>query len=247
MIHSEKSITLQIINPHPWACTGLISAVVDIPPWLSSLQLYTENNEEITSQISPLDEGRMQFSFVAEDVPPQGTQAYIIKPRDRTAEMHLPAEGLLDGNDFYLENDTLRAVFEEDGSLTIMHRVENPESEEECSEETEQKIYAMGEELTEGSIWAGDVFTNFRPLHVLSGSSTGKFSPVGPSKLLEANDFWGKVCLNSMDPANPGSILSTIIAVEKGESQIVKINCVFGKNRRLAAEYLTPLSWERQN
>ena len=49
--------------------------------------------------------------------------------------------GLLDGNDYYIENDNVRVVIEENGRITLMDRNDEENNQEKC----ENKVTIMEE------------------------------------------------------------------------------------------------------
>lgn len=220
MSNNESSfpLTIKITNPSEWERSGLVKVTLPPNQISSDLQVYNSQGEEISSQVEKSDPASaLLFNFVAEKIPPLATHHYLIKPRDRLAPLHLPLEGLLDGNDYYLENDLMRVVLEENASITIMLR--NPEEE---SSEEEEKIFVMGEELTPGSIWAKDSFFNFRNLNRISVNSHS-VALKGKSHLVEASDFKGIVeCeLLGGDENDKNLVVSTQFSIEKGDSPIV--------------------------
>ncbi|MCF2139647.1 MAG: hypothetical protein K9W44_06300 [Candidatus Lokiarchaeota archaeon] len=219
--NNTQNIVLKIFNPSKWERTAIVQCVI---PWdgeLKNLQVYTENNEEITAQIQEQSPNRWLFRFVAENIPPLSTINYIIKPMDRSAIFLPPDEGLLDGNDYYLENDIMRVVLEEEGYITIMHREDKSDDSE-----SGEKIYAMGEELTEGSIWAGESFYNFLQMNQFSINSM-EIREFNDSKLIEASDFVGKIEVKYKYQNTNESIIPIKMqfSIQKGESPYV--NFVF--------------------
>ncbi len=217
--NSSIPIQIQITNPSKWERSSIVKIIFQNQELYQNHQIYSEENEEITSQIDKNTQNEVAYNFVAENIPGQAFKMYYLKPRDRGANFHLPEEGLLDGNDFYLENDAMRAVLEEDGTLTIMHR--NPEPE---NDGTEEKIYAMGEELTKGSIWAADSFFNCRGLNQIVINSQ-PLTTTKKSKLLEASDFKGiiQLELKANESSSTELFYRPLFSIDKGESPVLLI------------------------
>ncbi|RLI66432.1 MAG: hypothetical protein DRO88_01835 [Promethearchaeia archaeon] len=234
--------TIRVYNPSKWTRSSVVDCNVQFNSKIHNIQVYTRDNQEITAQITPLSENIWNFRFVAENIPPQSEVEYFIKKRDLSASFQPPEEGLLDGNDYYLENDLMRVVLEEDGSLTIMHR-EIEQEDEQKDEQGEnvdrpKKIIAMGEELTEGSIWAGESFFKFRNINqILINSQPVKRYHI--SKLKEASDFAGKIeiiysslhskeeeMLNKAEEENQNKI-KVDYSLEKGESRYIFLSLNF--------------------
>ncbi|MHA1519076.1 MAG: hypothetical protein ACTSRK_02725 [Promethearchaeota archaeon] len=212
-------VAFQISNPSKWERSSFVKITFQNQELYQNHQIYSETNEEISSQIDKNSKNEVVYSFVAENIPALAFQTFYLKPRDRTASFHLPQEGLLDGNDFYLENDAMRAVLEENGTLTIMHRNSEPENVE-----GEEKLYAMGEELVKGSIWAADSFFNCRGLNQLVINSH-PLVPPKKSHLLEASDFKGNIQLEYHIPKDLTSewIYRPSFSIDKGESPVLLI------------------------
>jgi len=211
---------LQIIisNPSKWARTELISAHFKNTLNSHALQIYDSDNFEITSQIELEKEDIYKIRFVAEDVPPLGKKIYVIKERDPKAEFRLPAMGLLDGNDYYIENDAMRVVIEENGTITIMDRNDEENDQEKC----ENKVIIMGEELGCGSIWAEDSFYNYSNLHIVELKPKNTLDSEIKYSLIEANDFRGTLQLDRKLKTEDIIHISTLISLDKGENPLIK-------------------------
>ncbi|MHA1700765.1 MAG: hypothetical protein ACTSWK_00715 [Promethearchaeota archaeon] len=211
---------LQIIisNPSKWARTELISAHFKNTLNSHALQIYDSDNFEITSQIELEKEDIYRIRFVAEDVPPLGKKIYVIKERDPKAEFRLPAMGLLDGNDYYIENDAMRVVIEENGTITIMDRNDAENDPKKC----EKKVIIMGEELGCGSIWAADSFYNYSNLHIVELKPENTLDSEIKYSLIEANDFRGTLQLDRKIKRDEIIHISTLISLEKGENPLIK-------------------------
>jgi len=211
---------LQIIisNPSKWARTELISAHFKNTLNSHALQIYNSDNFEITSQIELEKEDIYKIRFVAEDVPPLGKKIYVIKVRDPKAEFQLPAMGLLDGNDYYIENDAMRVVIEENGTITIMDRNDEENEQEKC----EKKVIIMGEELGCGSIWAEDSFYNYSNLHIVELKPENTLDSEIKYSLIEANDFRGTLQLDRNLKSDEIINISTLISLDKGENPLIK-------------------------
>ena len=212
-------IQIQISNPSKWERSSFVKISFPNREKYQNHQIYSEKNEEISSQIDRNAQNEVVYSFVAENIPGLTSKMYYLKLRDHEASFHLPEEGLLDGNDFYLENDAMRAVLEENGTITIMHR--NPEPK---NDEGVEKIYAMGEELTKGSIWAGDSFFNCRGLNQICINSHPLLNSK-KSKLLEASDFKGVIQLELLfnENSTSGWLYHPLFSIDKGESPVLLI------------------------
>lgn len=211
---------LQIIisNPSKWLRTELISAHFKNTLNSPALQIYDSENFEITSQIELEKEDQYKIRFVAEKVPPLGKKIYFIKKRDPKAEFRLPEMGLLDGNDYYIENDVMRVVIEENGSITIMDRNDEENDQEKC----EKKVTIMGEELGCGSIWAEDSFYNYSNLHIIDLKTEKSLDSEIKYSLIEANDFRGTLQLDRKLKTDEIIHISTLISLEKGENPLIK-------------------------
>jgi hypothetical protein len=211
---------LQIIisNPSKWLRTELISAYFKNTLNSHAVQIYDSENFEITSQIELEKEDIYKIRFVAEDVPPLGKKIYIIKKRDPKAEFRLPAMGLLDGNDYYIENDAMRVVIEENGTITIMDRNDQENEQEKC----EKKVIIMGEELGSGSIWAEDSFYNYSNLHIVELKPDNNLDSEIKYSLIEANDFRGTLQLDRKLKKDEIIHISTLISLEKGEYPLIR-------------------------
>lgn len=233
---------IYVYNPSQWSRSSLVDCIVHFDSEVTNIQVYNHNNQEITAQISKISNDSWNFRFVAENIPARGKIVYFIKHRDIAADFLPPAEGLLDGNDYYLENDKMRVVLEEDGSLTIMQREEKTETDDGGNSETNanasQKIIAMGEELTEGSIWAGESFFNYRNINRILCNSTPIKGYI-QSKLKEAGDFQGKIKVEYSlahnktekdeieENAQINSKFSLFFSLEKGDSRYITISIPF--------------------
>ena len=216
-----EKIFIQIIisNPSKWPRTELISARFKNSLNTHALQIYDSENFEITSQIELDKDDFYKIKFVAENVPPLGKKEYYIKKRDPRAEFHLPEQGLLDGNDYYIENDAVRIVIEENGLITIMDRIDD-----EIDSKCDKKVTIMGEELGCGSIWAGDSFFNYQNLHKFEIQPENEFNSEIDYSLIEANDFRGTLQLNrTLKKGNNLPIrIKTSIVLEKGNNSVIK-------------------------
>ena len=105
MTTEKDFIRIIISNPSKWSRTELISALFKNTLNSHALQIYDSDNFELTSQIELEKEDLYKIRFVAENVPSLGKKNFFIKKRDPKAEFRLPGMGLLDGNDYYIEND----------------------------------------------------------------------------------------------------------------------------------------------
>jgi alpha-mannosidase len=141
---SDQSIVkIVVFNPHPWPRTDIIHARYSEKGGTSNVILLDEENHEITARILSADAGDSdryrrrvyvpshnslghnfhEIIFSAENIPPLGYKTYFIRKRDPRQDLFEPPEpGLLDGNDFYLENEVLRLTVEEDGTLTVVQK-----------------------------------------------------------------------------------------------------------------------------
>ncbi|MBA7573422.1 hypothetical protein ES708_15219 [subsurface metagenome] len=218
-METEKDfIQIIISNPSKWPRTELISAHFKNTLYSHALQIYDSDNFELTSQIELEKEDLYKIRFVAENVPPLGKKIFFIKKRDQKAEFHLPEMGLLDGNDYYIENDAMRVVIEENGTITIMDRNDEEEDQEKC----EKKVTIMGEELGCGSIWAEDSFYNYSNLHIIELEPKKGLDFEISYSLIEANDFRGTLQLDRKLKTEENIHISTLISLEKGEKQLIK-------------------------
>jgi hypothetical protein len=236
-------IPLKIVNPHPWERTALMKIKFRNTLNVSGIQVYDSDNYEISSQIDIEVDGFREVKFVAENIPPLGNRIYYIKKHDRTANFHLPAEGLLDGNEFYLENDLLRIIVETNGTLTIMDK------DEEEDDPSKEKLIIMGEELGNGSIWAGDSFFNYPKLHQFEIDSEIFSMENVKYDLLEASDFGGKIQVTSEILGKSGSRypITTFLEIEKGEKPTIQIRSLLPselKDHKVFMVYPTPLKCE---
>jgi len=218
MTNENNVLQIIISNPSKWPRTELISAYFKNTLNSHALQIYDSENFELTSQIELEKEDIYKIRFVAEDVPPLGKKIYIIKKRDPKAEFRLPAMGLLDGNDYYIENDAMRVVIEENGTITIMDRNDEENNPEKC----EKKVTIMGEELGCGSIWAEDSFYNYSNLHIVELKPNKALDSEIKYSLMEANDFRGTLQLDRKLKTNEIIHISTLISLEKGENPLIK-------------------------
>ena len=213
-----KFIQIIISNPSKWPRTELISAYFKNTLNSHALQIYDSENFEITSQIELENENLYKIRFVAENVPTLGKKIYFIKNRDPKADFRLPAMGLLDGNDYYIENDAMRVVIEENGTITIMDRNDEENDQEKC----DKKVTIMGEELGCGSIWAEDSFYNYSNLHIIDLKPENTLNSEIKYSLIEANDFRGTLQLERKLKTDNIIHISTLISLEKGENPLVK-------------------------
>ena len=211
--HANLYATIIITNPSNWKRSGLIHAEFHPLGDISSPQIYNENNAEITSQIIQSEPNVYNLSFVVEDIPPQGEKRFMIKKRDPKADFEPPEEGLLDGNDYYLENDSLRIVVEPNGTFTIMFKEILPETPE------EDKLLIMVEELGKGSIWAEDQFFNIRNLNLMQIDGKQMLGQNVQAKLLMASDFGGRIEIKQNYPSHS---ITTYLTLAKGDSPLVK-------------------------
>ncbi|MHA1620115.1 MAG: hypothetical protein ACTSVZ_12625 [Promethearchaeota archaeon] len=212
--NSDLYATIIITNPSNWERTGLVNVKFHPVNAVSSPQIYNEVHAEITSQILLQEETKVyNISFVVEDIPPNGEKRFFIKKRDTKADFQPPEEGLLDGNDYYLENDSLRIVVETDGSFTIMFKEIIPETPE------EEKLLIMGEELGKGSIWAADQFFNIRNLNLLQIDGNQNLGQNLQAKLLMASDCGGRIEITQDYLTHP---VTTFLTLAKGESPLVQ-------------------------
>ena len=211
-------IRIVISNPSKWSRTELISAPFKNTLISHALQVYDSENFELTSQIELEKEELYKIRFVAENVPPLGNKNYFIKKRDPEAEFRLPGMGLLDGNDYYIENDAMRVVIEENGTITIMDRNDEENIPEKCNE----KVTIMGEELGCGSIWAEDSFYNYSNLHIIELEPEKTFDSEIKYSLMEANDFRGTIQLDRKLKTADNIQISTLISLEKGNDPLIK-------------------------
>ncbi|MHA1474862.1 MAG: hypothetical protein ACTSQ5_06715 [Promethearchaeota archaeon] len=218
MTTEKDFIRIIISNPSKWPRTELISAYFKNTLNTHALQIYDSDNFEITSQIELEKEDIYKIRFVTEDVPPLGKKIYVIKERDPKAEFRLPAMGLLDGNDYYIENDAMRVVIEENGTITIMDRNDQENDQEKC----EKKVIIMGEELGCGSIWAEDSFYNYPNLHIVELKPENTLDSEIKYTLIEANDFRGTLQLDRKLKTEEIIHISTLISLEKGENPLIK-------------------------
>ena len=218
MITEKDSIQIIISNPSKWPRTELISAYFRNTLSTHALQIYDSENCELTSQIEMQKEDRYKIRFVAENVPPLGKKMYYIKKRDPKAEFRLPEMGLLDGNDYYIENDLVRVVIEENGTITLMDRNDEENNQEKC----ENKVTIMGEELGCGSIWAEDSFYNYPNLHIVELEPNNYLDSEINYSLIEANDFRGTLQLERKLKTKDHVNISTLISLEKGENPLIK-------------------------
>ncbi|WP_371805963.1 hypothetical protein [Candidatus Lokiarchaeum ossiferum] len=218
-------IPITISNPNPWDRTSLVSVSFENTLHVSGLQVYDDANCELLSQMDPEVDGWCQVRFVAENIPANGKKTFFIKARDTTADLHLPEEGLLDGNEYYLENDILRIIVEVDGSLTIMDKDEEEETPE------DQKLIIMGEELGNGSIWAGDSFYYYPKLHQIQVDSEILSMKDVKYDLMEASDFGGKIQVKATLMAKSGAKfpITTFIDIQKGEKPVIRIHSCLPK------------------
>ncbi len=230
MKHQESNfgfIKICVSNPHNWACSGLIEiSKIQLPPHPigHSYQIYNDQNQELTSQILLEKNDTFTIKFLAENVSSNSSQNFYLKPRDPTGEFSPPEEGLMDGNDYYLENDLFRIVIEEDGSYTLMHKIEPLESEHQ-----EPKLMIMGEELGTGSIWADDEFLKYFQLGSLRiDGETQKWIQTTP-KLMEASDFFGRLeVLQKIVPSELiTSQIQTNICIHKGINGLIRFETKF--------------------
>ena len=218
MATEKDFIQIIILNPSKWPRTELISAYFKNTLNTHALQIYDSDNFEITSQIELEKEDLYKIRFVAENVPPLGKKRYFIKKRDPKAEFRLPEVGLLDGNDYYIANDVMRVVIEENGSITIMDRNDEENDQVKC----ENKVTIMGEELGCGSIWAGDSFYNYPNLHIIELEPNKELDFEINYSLIEANDFRGTLQLDRKIKTEEHIHISTLISLEKGENPLIK-------------------------
>ncbi|QEE15028.1 hypothetical protein DSAG12_00851 [Promethearchaeum syntrophicum] len=223
MATEKDFIRLIISNPSNWPRTELISAHFKNSLNTHSLQIYDSKNFELTSQIELEKEDLYKIRFVAEDVPALGKKMFYIKKRDPKAEFQLPEIGLLDGNDYYIENDVIRVVIEENGTITVMDRKNEEEKQGKC----EEKVTIMGEELGCGSIWADDSFYNYSNLHIVELEPKKEQNFEISYSLIEANDFRGTLKLDRKIKSEDNIQISTLISLEKGEKPLIKINTKF--------------------
>lgn len=237
----EKGIQINIKNPHNWVVTGLISIEkLKLPETLykKSYQLYTSLNQEITSQISQNADKSINIKFLAENIPKLGSKVYTLKSRDPKAEFLPPEEGLMDGNDYYVENDVFRFILEENGTFTLMQKMESKE------ESDEEPLIIMGEELGTGSIWAGDDFIKYFDIFQIKiGDHVLKWSKID-SKLVEASDFYGKIHVQHYSDQNSDILypISTEISVQKGENSLILMNIglifrSYSENSRISFQF----------
>jgi len=217
MATENDSIQIVVSNPSKWSRTELISAYFKNTLNSHSLQIYNSDNFEITSQIELENENQYNIRFVAENVPPLGKKKFYIKKRDPKAEFLLPEMGLLDGNDYYIENDKLRVVIEENGTITLMDRNDEENNQEKC----DKKVTIMGEELGCGSIWAEDSFYNYSNLHDFELLPKLNYKSQINYSLMEANDFRGTLQLNRIIENNIDIQISTLISLEKGDNPVI--------------------------
>ncbi len=218
MITKKDFMQLIISNPSKWPRTELISAYFKNKLSTHALQIYDSDNCEITSQIEMQKEDRYKIRFVAENVPSLGKKTFYIKKRDLKAEFRLPEMGLLDGNDYYIENDSVRVVIEENGTITLMDRNDEDNNQEKC----ENKVTIMGEELGCGSIWAEDSFYNYPNLHIIELEPKDELDFEINYSLMEANDFRGTLQLDRKLKTEINIDISTLISLEKGEKPLIK-------------------------
>lgn len=133
-------IRIIVFNPHPWMRSGIIHARYSQKGNYSNFVLIDDKDTEITARIEPANSGDedryrrrvyvgshgslgqkfYQISFSADNIPPCGYKTYRIQKRDPSKDLFEPPEaGKLDGNDFYIENDRVRVVIEENGAISI--------------------------------------------------------------------------------------------------------------------------------
>ena len=220
MTTEKDFIRIIISNPSKWPRTELISAHFKNTLNSHSLQIYDSDNFELTSQIELEKEDIYKIRFVAEDVQPLGKKNFYIKKRDSKAEFYLPEMGLLDGNDYYIENDVMRVVIEENGTITIMDRNNGEKDPGKC----EEKVTIMGEELGCGSIWAEDSFYNYSNLHIVKLDPEKELDFEINYSLIEANDFRGTLKLDRKLKTEENIHILTLISLEKGEKPLIKFN-----------------------
>ena len=220
MTTEKDFIRIIISNPSNWVRTELISAYFKNSLNSQSLQIYNSDNFELTSQIELEKEDLYKIRFVAEDVQPLSKKIFYIKKRDPKAEFQLPSMGLLDGNDYYIENDVMRVVIEENGTITIMDRKNEVEDQGKC----EEKVSIMGEDLGCGSIWAEDSFYNYSNLHIVDLEPKIEEDFEITYSLIEANDFRGTLKLDRKIKSEENIHISTLISLEKGEKPLIKFN-----------------------
>ncbi len=218
MITEKDFMQIIISNPSKWPRTELISAHFKNTLNTHALQIYDSDNFELTSQIELDKEDICKIRFVAENIPSLGKKRYIIKKRDPKAEFRLPERGLLDGNDYYIENDVVRVIIEENGTITIMDRNDEENNQEKC----ENKVTIMGEELGCGSIWAEDSFYNYPNLHIIELEPNIYLDSKVKYSLIEANDFRGTMQLDRNLKTEENINISTLVSLEKGENPLIK-------------------------
>lgn len=252
-----NGVKIHVSNPHRWERTELVQInSLKIPASLvgKSLQLYNSENEEITSQISINPDKSFSLKFLVENVPPLDSKVYYFKKRDPQAEFHPPAEGLMDGNDYYIENDLFRIVVENDGNYTLMQKIEL----EEESQNAEEKLIIMGEELGAGSIWAGEEYLKYFHFGSFWYNETPFKWQSSESCLIEASDFIGtlKVSLIPTDKMNLNSTIETIISIQKGESSLIRFKSHISSEKilnktQLKLSFPIPFesyhTWENEN
>jgi len=214
----KSALAIKISNPSSWVRTESVEVEIPVALSVPSPQIYDDHNCELTSQINTENHEKIRVKFVAEDIPANGYRIYYFKTRDRLADFHLPAEGLLDGNNFYLENDILRVVIEENGSLTVMERLQMAK----VDPFRKNPIEIMGEELGAGSIWARDAFFNFRNLNIPYFDGKKIKSSKMYNQLELAGDFNGVLTLHREIEDGKIAIRSNI-SLQKGETPLIRI------------------------
>ena len=272
----KDTIPIVIFNPHTWKRTDLVQ--VRFSNKFGAFQIINTDGKEIIFQQQEIIKGDkerdqrrvfvpsqgslgskfIEATFVAEDIPALGYKTYLIKKRDPAVELALPEEGLLDGNDYYLENDVLRVIIEENGSISIMHRETIPENEKRDS------VEVMGEEIIAGSIWAEDKFYTHKNLHAFKDeadvgdgwefiglkeditSNINSFGELVKIELLEASDFRGIIKMDKIlkVPSNLTEDLknrqdnlveipiTTYISIRKGNDPIIRFKTILTNNAK---------------
>jgi 2-O-(6-phospho-alpha-D-mannosyl)-D-glycerate hydrolase len=260
ILNNSKAIPIVIFNPHPWTRTELIEAQICNKFESSAFQLMNSDGQEITSQIKRIERGARErdrrrvyvgshgplgknfyhVKFTAENIPPLGYKTFYVQERDLKADLVLPKEGLLDGNNYYLENDKLKIVVETSGKFSIMDKemLDQPKVDE--------------SELVAGSIWAAQKDYKFKQLHVFEDyADVGdgwEFVSIPEEKpiistgsdiktyLIEASDFEGVIetsrvitipnCAKEDNSSRSDEMVNipvkTRITIEKGMHPVIK-------------------------
>jgi alpha-mannosidase len=142
---SKEEVRIVVFNPHPWVRSGLIRARYADKGLESGIILFDSEEKEHTFQLfsvdpsgndsdrdrrrvfvgshGPLGRNFQEILFWANDIPALGYKTFFLRKRDPKKDLfETLEEGVLDGNDFFLENEQIRVVLEQDGSITIMEK-----------------------------------------------------------------------------------------------------------------------------